>query len=114
VWTDFANDVFFNNLQSLMALFTKYRAKQNTNDTLGSNSGLTRETVVKITEDAKMKTLNPVETKVMFNLSQMTVLDELNDLGEYLQMDFVEFLELIVRLAYLLFKATSPNQPTQD
>lgn len=34
----------------------------------------------------------------------MTVLDEMNAANEYLEMDFVEYLELIVRIAFVQHK----------
>lgn len=67
VWTAEVNDFFTANLQGLMALFAKYK----------TDIGLTQKSAIKLTEDAKMK-LNPDEVRRLFNLSQMTVLDELN------------------------------------
>lgn len=39
----------------------------------------------------------------------MTVFDELNGFNEYLEMDFVEYLEFIVRISYL-----SPDKVNSD
>ena len=44
-----------------------------------------------------------------FNLSQMTVFDELTGSGEYDDMEGVEFLEFIVRVSYI-----STMSPTSD
>lgn len=39
-------------------------------------------------------------TKMLFDLSQMTVIDESVNADEYDDMELVEFLEFLVRLAY--------------
>jgi len=42
----------------------------------------------------------------------MTVLDELNASNEYLVMDFVEYLELIVRLTFIFYKSVNNADPS--
>lgn len=76
-----------------MTLFNKYRQEE----------GMTQKNANKLFEDAKLK-INPDEIQHLFNLSQMTVLDELNNTNEYLEMDFVEYLELVVRIAFVYHK----------
>jgi hypothetical protein len=44
----------------------------------------------------------------------MTVLDELNASNEYLVMDFVEYLELIVRLTFIVHKSLNNAVPSQS
>ena len=41
----------------------------------------------------------------------MTVLDELNNINEYFEMDFVEFLEFVVRVAFVFFRNQGQGQP---
>ncbi len=40
------------------------------------------------------------QIKMLFDLSQMTVIDESVNADEYDDMEFVEFLEFLVRIAY--------------
>jgi len=44
----------------------------------------------------------------------MTVLDELNASNEYLVMDFVEYLELIVRLTFIVHKSLNNVVPSES
>ena len=84
-----------------MTVFSKYRTA----------NGLSQKGAIKLSEDAKMK-LSHEAVRCMFNLSQMTVLDEINLSNEYLVMDFVEYLELIVRLAFILHKSQTNAVPS--
>jgi hypothetical protein len=49
----------------------------------------------------EVKHLDEAQVKSSFNLAQMIVLNENSGTDEYLDMELMEFLEFIVRIAYV-------------
>ena len=83
-----------------MEIYNKYMIS----DTAGFNDN----SATNVLRDAVV-TLDPVVTKQMFDLSQMTVFDETLGGGEYADMELVEFFEFLVRIAYVM--QTEPVEP---
>lgn len=90
VWTNEVNMVFHMNTEGLIRVFNEY---------MHPLHGFDFRVATKVLQDCGYK-LDVKLIKQSFDLAQMTVFDELTGAGEYSDMEFEEFLEFLVRIAY--------------
>ena len=89
VWTEKVNTLLEMNLEGIMDVFTKYQEE----------IGFTINSAEKVLKG--IGCLLPQRTIAMqFDLAQMTVIDEQVNAAEYSDMELVEFLEFLVRIAF--------------
>ena len=73
-----------------------------------NEDGFTIDSAFKVLKDIG-SLLSSKTIKMLFDLSQMTVIDESVNAAEYADMELVEFLEFIVRVAY--YQYMGDNRP---
>ena len=89
VWTEQVNSILELNLEGIMEVFSKY----------SEDIGFVIESAEKVLKG--IGCLVPQRMiSMQFDLAQMTVIDESVNADEYSDMEFVEFLEFLVRTAF--------------
>lgn len=89
VWIDNVNSILQFNLEGIMDVFAKF----------AEDIGFTIKSAEKVLKG--IGCLVPARMVAMqFDLAQMTVIDESINAEEYSDMEFVEFLEFLVRIAF--------------
>ena len=88
-WVEKVNAVLEAHLEGIMMVFNKYQEEE------GFTYDSAKEVLKGIGSQLPLRT-----TKMLFDLSQMTVIDESVNAEEYDDMELVEFLEFLVRVAY--------------
>jgi len=88
-WVEKVNAILELNLEGIMDVFCKYQGEE----------GFVYDGAEKVLKGIGSQ-LPPRVTKMLFDLSQMTVIDESVNAEEYDDMELVEFLEFLVRIAH--------------
>ena len=89
VWREQVNSVLEMNLEGIMEVFSKFM----------DEPGFTLNSAEKVLKGISCL-LPPRMIRKLFDLSQMTVIDESVNAAEYDDMELVEFLEFLVRVAF--------------
>ena len=89
VWIEKVNLLFELNLEGIMEVFSMF----------AEDIGFTIDSATKLLKGIGCF-LSHRTVRMQFDLAQMTVIDESVNSGEYSDMEFVEFLEFLVRLAF--------------
>lgn len=89
VWVESVSILLELNLEGIMEVFIKYCG----------DSGFVIDSAYKVLKGVGCL-LSQRTIKMLFDLSQMTVIDESVNADEYDDMEFAEFLEFLVRIAY--------------
>ena len=89
VWVDNVNTILQFNLEGIMEVFAKF----------SEDIGFTINSAQKVLKG--IGSLIPARmVSMQFDLAQMTVIDESINAEEYSDMEFVEFLEFLVRISF--------------
>ena len=80
------------NLEGIMKIFDKFSEPH--------DKGFTNRSAIRVIKGIG-STVKEKVVQQQFDLSQMTVIDEMHGSDEYADMEFVELLEFIVRYAYV-------------
>lgn len=89
VWVEKVNSILEVNLEGIMEVFSLY----------AESIGFTLESAEKLLKGIGCL-ISQRMVKMQFDLAQMTVIDESENSDEYADMEFVEFLEFLVRIAF--------------
>ena len=89
VWQEKVNTVLEINLEGIMEVFSLF----------AEEVGFTLDSAEKVLKGIG-SLVSQRMIKMQFDLAQMTVIDESVNADEYADMEFVEFLEFLVRIAY--------------
>ena len=92
VWIEKINTLFELNLEGIMEVFSKY----------AEDEGFVIDSALKLLKGIGCL-LSTRVVRMQFDLAQMTVIDESVNSQEYSDMEFVEFLEFLVRLAFHIY-----------
>ena len=89
VWHEKVNTILEMNLEGVMEVFSMY----------AEEIGFTLTSAEKVLKGIGCLVSQRM-VKMQFDLAQMTVIDESVNADEYADMEFVEFLEFLVRIAF--------------
>jgi len=98
-WTEHVNSILELNLEGIMEIFMSY---------FNSDSSFVLTSAEKFLKGIG-SLLSPRVIQMLFDLSQMTVIDESVNAEEYDDMELVEFLEFLVRAAYHQYLGEARN-----
>lgn len=88
-WVEEVNQILELNLEGIMEIFTKFM----------DETGFAFNAAEKLFK-VMGSLISTRVLKILFDLSQMTVIDETTNAAEYEDMELVEFLEFLVRVAF--------------
>ena len=100
VWQEENNKILQMNMEGIMRIFDKFSEP--------NDKGFTNKSAFKLIKGIG-STVKDKVIQQQFDLSQMTVIDEMHGSDEYADMEFVELLEFIVRYAYVQ-ESDSPDE----
>lgn len=95
-WTIPVNDVLFANIDGLKKVYQFYIAREKKwMDKI--------EAMDQMTKQFKELSVNQIVARRCYTMSKMTVIDEANYFEKHIRMTFVEYLEMLCRIAYYHF-----------
>ena len=100
MWQEENNKILQMNMEGIMRIFDKFSEP--------NDKGFTNKSAFKLIKGIG-STVKDKVIQQQFDLSQMTVIDEMHGSDEYADMEFVELLEFIVRYAYVQ-ESDSPDE----
>lgn len=98
IWTLEMDDLLRANIEGIQKVFQYFATKRK----------LAWEDCLRIFTHCLTSPLTPSQAKLAYGMSKMTVIEEMSFLSPrgYMYMDFVEFLEMICRVAHIKFKGS--------
>jgi len=95
--------VLYKNLNNLRKLYSNYMFKPKKDFRSGSSFSVISAVQMLRKSQISIDDISDKEIAVLFGVSKMTIIDEMGERNKYFNLEFVEFLEFICRVADFMY-----------